>query len=342
MINWGIIGCGDVTEVKSGPAFNLIENSRLLAVMRRDAAKAEDYAKRHNVPFWYTDADALIHNPEIDAVYIATPVGSHTDYALRVCAAGKPCYVEKPPARNQTECRRMLEAFSAAELPLFVAYYRRCLPRFIKVRELIAAGLAGRITSVNYVYTQPRHLEISQPDIPWRLNAQDSGGGIFMDMGCHTLDILDFMLGPLQKVAGIAENLATDCDVEDTVAMLFSTADGACGTALWNFAGAEREDMITVTGTKGQIQLSTFRNEPVRFKPHGQPAEEFELPNPAHIQQPLIQTIVDQLNGKGTCPSTGTSALRTAIVMDAVLNDYYGGRQDAFWARPASWPGNRR
>ncbi|MCX6333190.1 MAG: Gfo/Idh/MocA family oxidoreductase, partial [Bacteroidia bacterium] len=82
MINWGIIGCGNVTEVKSGPAFNKVNNSRLIAVMRRDAVLAEDYASRHNVPKFYTDASKLINDPEINAVYIATPPSSHAEYAL--------------------------------------------------------------------------------------------------------------------------------------------------------------------------------------------------------------------------------------------------------------------
>src|SRR3954454_8380540 len=142
-IGWGIIGCGDVTEVKSGPAFNQIENSRLVAVMRRDGEKARDYAARHGVPFWSGDADEVIHHPEVNAVYVATPPGSHLEYALKVCAAGKPAYVEKPMARNASECAAMVEAFEHAGLPLFVAYYRRALPRFLKVKELIESGRIG-------------------------------------------------------------------------------------------------------------------------------------------------------------------------------------------------------
>lgn len=340
-IRWGIIGCGNVTEVKSGPGFRLAEGSELVAVMRRNGALAEDYARRHGVPYWYDDADAVIEHPEVDAVYIATPPGSHLEYALRVCAAGKPAYVEKPMARNTAECQEMVEAFRAAGLPLFVAFYRRGLPRFLKTKEMVEEGRIGQITGVSYRFSSSSHRRLDPQSLPWRLVAEEAGGGLFLDLGCHTLDILDFILGPLQDVQGMAANLASACDVEDSVVMQFATPLGALGTASWNFASGAGEDIIEITGTEGRITLSTFGNEPVQMETR-EGREGFDLPNPPHIQQPLIQTIVDELRGRGRCASTGESATRTARVMDAVLDGYYGGREDAFWERPDTWPGRRR
>jgi predicted dehydrogenase len=338
-IRWGIVGCGDVCEVKSGPGFQLAEGSALTAVMRRDSAKAEDYARRHHVPRWYNTAEALIRDPEVDAVYIATPPGSHKDLALQVCAAGKPAYVEKPMARSYAECREMNAAFAAANLPLFVAYYRRGLPRFQKAKALIETGRLGPITSVHYRFaTYPFALPNS--GLPWRLRAEEAGGGLFLDLGCHTLDILDFLLGPLEEVRGEARNLASDFAVEDSIAMTFRTGSGAPGLASWNFAAGVREDRIEVIGTEGRVSLSTFGNEPVLLETRTE-QQTFDLPNPPHIQQPLIQIIVDALTGKGTCPSTGETAARTSQVMDTVLSSYYGGRDDAFWMRPETWPGRR-
>ena len=125
MINWGIIGCGKVTELKSGPAFSKVEGSRLVAVMRRNAALAEDYAKRHNVPRFYSNADDLINDGEVNAVYVATPPGSHKEYAIKALKAGKPVYIEKPMALNYGECLAINEAGRKYNLPVFVAYYRR-------------------------------------------------------------------------------------------------------------------------------------------------------------------------------------------------------------------------
>jgi 1,5-anhydro-D-fructose reductase (1,5-anhydro-D-mannitol-forming) len=340
MIGWGIIGCGDVTEVKSGPGLQKARGSRLIAVMRRNGALAADYARRHGVASSYDDAERLISDPRVDAVYIATPPGAHTEYALRVCAAGKPAYVEKPMARNHAECRSMISAFEKAEVPLFVAYYRRALPRFQKAQELVVSGAIGRAVAVTYRFAAPHHVGLEAGRLPWRVQAEHAGGGLLLDLGSHTLDILDFILGPLSSVRGAAVNVVSAHAVEDTVAMSFTTAAGVTGSALWSFASAERADEICFMGTEGELTLSTFGDEPLTLR-RSSGTEHFDLPNPPHIQQPLIQTIVDELEGHGRCPSTGASAARTSLVMDQVLEGYYGGRDDEFWRRADTWPGRR-
>lgn len=335
-VRWGIIGCGSVTEVKSGPALQYAEGSRLVAVMRRDVALAEDYARRHGVPRWYGDATQLINDGEVDAVYIATPPGSHLELALAVGAAGKPAYVEKPVARNYPETSRMVHAFRQAHLPLFAAYYRRALPRFLKVKELLEGGKIGTLTSVGYRQSAPEHRTTTGGSLPWRFDAERSGGGLFVDVGSHTLDLLDFLVGPITGVRGHAVNRASHYAVEDVVVMSFLTENGAPGGALWNFAGGATEDRLEITGTDGRISCSVFGDEPVLLSTR-RGEESFPFKNPYHIQQPLIQTVVDELRGKGKCPSTGESAARTALVMDEVLTEYYSGRHDEFWRRPESW-----
>jgi predicted dehydrogenase len=227
VVRWGIIGCGDVTEVKSGPGFQKAAGSELVAVMRRQGDRAADYARRHGVPRWYDRAEALIADPEVDAVYVATPPDSHADYALQVAAAGKPAYVEKPMARHTPECDWMIEAFARAGLPLFVAYYRRRLPRFLEVEKLLREGALGKLTGVRYVASAPRHRD----DAGWRLDPAVAGGGHFLDVGSHVLDLLDYLLGPLTEVAGMADNLGGSCAVEDVVAMSFRVGAGVPGVA---------------------------------------------------------------------------------------------------------------
>ncbi len=336
-IRWGIIGCGDVTEIKSGPGFQLAEGSELTWVMRRNGALAEDYARRHGVPNWTKDASQIIENPEVDAVYIATPPSSHHEYSLLVAAAGKPCYVEKPMARTYWECKEMADAFQKANQPLFVAFYRRGLPRFIRIKEMVEAGELGQITGVHYRFHADRH-RTDRSKLPWRVDATQAGGGFVMDLGCHTLDILDFICGPLLHPTGRAANLAGVYEVEDTVGLTFKLENGAFGTAIWNFAAGFREDTIEIIGTNGKISLSTFSDEPIAVT-HDNEVSYLEIRNPIHIQQPLIQTIVNELHGDGKCPSTGQSACRTAKILDVALSEYYGGREDAFWSRPISWPG---
>ncbi len=339
-VRWGIIGCGDVTEVKSGPALQQANGSELIAVMRRNRALAEDYAKRHRVPKWYDDVESLITDPDVDAVYVATPPGSHCEYALRVCAHRKPAYVEKPMARNHAECAQMVSAFSDQGQKLFVAFYRRALPRFLKAKELVDSGRLGTVSSVSYQYREPLQHQ-NRAELPWRYRAEAAGGGLYFDLGSHALDLLDFVLGPLTDIAGIADNRVAAYDVEDNVVMHFRSALGSPGSASWNFAGFDREDRMEFVGTQGRVALSIFGNEPVQLCT-GAGIENFDLPNPRHIQQPLIQTVVDDLLGQGMCPSTGESAARTAMVMDSVTQHYYGSRETGFWNRPDEWPGRPR
>ena len=336
-IRWGILGCGDVCEVKSGPAFQKASGSELVAVMRRDAGKAADFAARHNVPFWTGDADELINRPDVDAVYVASPPGSHLELALKVAQAKKPCYVEKPMARSAAEGRAMIEAFQQNEVPLFVAFYRRGLKRFQTVRRLLDEGEIGTLTGVSYRLLMPK----TQDENQWRLDAAQAGAGLFYDLACHLLDVFDFLFGPLEQVAGVARNCAwRELKVEDSVSMSFLAA-GAPATAQWNFASISRADRIEIFGTQGKISLSCFGDDDVRLElPTG--LQTFNGKKPPHVHQGLVQTIVDELRGQGAALSTGESALRTMQVMDTVLNDYYGGREDDFWNRPQTWPGNKR
>ncbi|PIE33021.1 oxidoreductase [candidate division KSB3 bacterium] len=323
-IRWGIIGCGDVTEVKSGPAFQKIEGSQLVAVMRRNGGKAKDYAERHGVPTWYDDADTLIHDPNVDAVYIATPPSSHADYAIKVLEAGKPVYVEKPMAMDYAECKRMIAASEKANLPLFVAYYRRRLPAFLKVEELLEAGAIGDVRFMTIELYQPAEEGEQDPqNWHWHILPEFSAGGRFVDMGCHQLDILDYLFGPIDAAQGIAQNQAKLYPAEDIVCANFRFQTGVLGTGMWCFTISEesRRDQIEIIGSRGRITFSAFQAAPVRLDT-AETVEEYEFPWPEHVAQPLIETVVAELQGRGTCPSTAVSAARTTRIVDHVLADW--------------------
>ena len=334
-VQWGIIGCGDVCEIKSGPALQQAAGSRLVAVMRRDANLAADFARRHNVPFSTANADEIINHPDVNAVYIATPPDSHEEYALRVALAGKPCYVEKPMARSAAESRRMCEAFEAANLSLYVAFYRRGMTRFQTAKRLIDEGALGTITGVSYRLLLPRE-ELNADDLPWRLRAEIAGAGLFYDLGSHLLDAFDYLFGPLQDVRGVAANRASPhIAVEDSVAMSF-IAMGAPAMAIWNCAAPERADKIEIWGDKAKLSMSCFGGDDVIVESK-EGVQTFDGSAPQPVQLGLMQTIADELCGQGVALSTGRSALRTMEAMDAVLSDYYGGRADEFWTRESRW-----
>jgi predicted dehydrogenase len=322
IIRWGIIGCGDVTEVKSGPALQKATNSALVAVMRRDAAKAADYAARHGVPRWYADGRALIADPGIDALYVATPPSSHEQYAVMAAEAGKPIYVEKPMARTHDECQRMIAAAASAGVPLFVAYYRRRLPMFLRAKQLIDDGAIGDVRLVSItLYQRPHPNESDRANLHWHVIPEIAGAGRFLDLASHMLDILDFLLGPIAEVSGRAANHAGLYDAEDIVTAHWAHQSGVLGTGIWCFTSCDKEDRIEIIGTKGVIAFPCFIVAPLRLQT-SEGTREFSEPPPVHIQQPFIQTIVDELNGVGHCPSTGDTAARTSWVMDQMLQGW--------------------
>ncbi len=320
IVRWGIVGCGDVAEVKSGPGFQKADGSALVAVMRRSRDKAADYARRHGVPRYYDRADDLINDPEVDAVYVATPPSSHCELSLRAAAAGKPCLVEKPMAVGHDECLRMVEAFRKKGLPLFVAYYRRALPRFLKVRELLRAGAVGKVTSVHLVQYEP--LLAGAPDQPWLVDPAVAGAGLFLDLASHGIDLLDFLLGPMTAASGIAVNTGGAYPAEDVTAACFRFESGPVGTGVWNFNADHNEDGFVITGTEGALRAPVFTNGDFTLRSRGR-EEVFSFRNPPHVHQPLIQTVVDQLLGRGTCESTGETGARASWVMDRCIASYY-------------------
>ncbi|MFC5450533.1 Gfo/Idh/MocA family protein [Paenibacillus aestuarii] len=320
-IRWGIIGCGDVTEVKSGPALQKAEGSELVAVMRRNGALAEDYARRHQVPRWYDQAEALIHDPEVNAVYVATPPAFHREYALMAARAGKAVYVEKPMAMNHDECLEMIEACEAAHVPLYVAYYRRGLPRFNQIKQLLDSGAIGDVRLVQTTQLQTLRPADGQA-VPWRLQPELSGGGLFVDLASHTLDILDYLLGPLGQVKGFAVNQSRQYRVEDLVTTTYAFESGVIGMGAWCFNAYKRQDLNEIIGSKGKLSFSTFGDD-LRIELADGGVQQFTVANPAHIQQPLIQLMVNELRGDGKCPSTGRTAARTSRVMDDLIRDFY-------------------
>lgn len=328
MINWGIIGCGNVTEVKSGPAFNKVKNSKLVAVMRRNAALAEDYARRHNVPRFYSNAADLINDKEINAVYVATPPKNHAEYAIAAIKAGKPVYIEKPMAVSYSECLSINKVSEKYNVPVFVAYYRRALPGFLKVKDLIENGSIGKVRFVQLqLFKYPSEDEISGK-LPWRVDPEISGGGHLFDLACHQLDYLDYVFGPIQSVKSIVLNQAGLYKAEDFVSAEFTFQNNIAGTGTWCFSvpkGSDR-DTIEIIGDKGSVKFSTFNFVPIILT-NESGRQEFINERPEHVQFYLIEKIVQALEGKGVSPSSGITGARTSKVLDEIVAEYYKGKR---------------
>lgn len=318
-MNWGFIGCGSVTEVKSGPAYQQTEGFNVVAVMRRDVEKLEDYAKRHNIETTYTDAEALINDANIDAIYIATPPDTHKYYALKVAKAGKPCCIEKPLSPSYSESLDIQKAFDEKEIPLFVAYYRRSLPRFLKVKEWLDHNYIGEIRHINSHLSKPASETDTSKTYNWRTDVNVAPAGYFDDLASHGLDLFTYFLGDIVDAKGFSLNQQGLYSSKDAVTASWLHKNGITGSGTWNFGCHDHLDNVTIYGNKGTIDFSIFHDNPIILKSETK-SEELFIENPKHIQQFHVQNMNDFFQGKiKSHPSSGKTALHTSWVMDKIL-----------------------
>lgn len=328
-IKWGIIGCGDVTEIKSGPAFNKVPHSELVAVMRRDAGKAADYARRHKVPRWYSDAQQLIDDPEINAIYVATPPDSHETYTIRALAAGKPVYVEKPISVNSASAAKMLQASVDTGMKLSVAHYRKAQPRFKYVKALLDTNAIGAVRLINLQLVQPLqsvvHIITEQP---WRLNPAISGGGLFHDLSPHQLDLLQYFFGEIVTASGFAMNQGKQSAADDLVTGTIVFNQDIVFNGSWCFTGApgEEKDSIEIIGSEGSICFTTFSTNHITLTKRGE-VQQITFDELPHVQQPMIEAVVTWFLGHGSNPSSAADALVTMNIIDAFTNKLAGSHK---------------
>ncbi|PWK79788.1 putative dehydrogenase [Mucilaginibacter oryzae] len=317
-IKWGIIGCGNVTEKKSGPAFKKVAGSDLIAVMRRDAEKAADYAARHGVAKWYNNANALLDDEGLNAIYIATPPSSHLEYALQALKKGFNVYVEKPVTRNSAEARAMANAVKESGQKLTVAHYRRALPMFLKIKELIDIKKVGEIRTVQIRMWQARKPKlVADVETNWRVLPELSGGGYFHDLAPHQLDLMLYYFGEPEKYHGFSLNQAGSTPADDHVCgqILFKNKVVVNGSWCFNVAESETTDTCEIIGTEGKITFPFFGNY-ITWKTETE-EETITITHPEHIQQPFITKIVAYFKGEGPNPCTIEEAVTLMEIIDA-------------------------
>ncbi len=317
-IRWGFIGCGAVTEVKSGPAYQKVKGFELAAVMRRDQVLAEDYAQRHGVAKVYSHAEDLINDSSIDAVYIATPPDTHKLYGLQVAKAGKPCCIEKPLAPNFNDGKEIVDAFDKAKQPLFVAYYRRSLPRFQHLKTLLDDGAVGKVRHLNWQLTRQVQQRDRDSTYHWRTDSKVAPGGYFDDLGCHGLDLFSYLLGDFEIVKGVSRNQQKLYSAKDAVSACWLHGSGATGSGVWNFASSERRDDVLIEGSEGELLFSVFEERPILLR-NKAGEQSFDIAHPENVQLHHVEAMREALINGDKHVSTGTTALHTSWVMDAIL-----------------------
>jgi predicted dehydrogenase len=325
ILRWGFIGCGEVTERKSGPAFSEVEGSSVVAVMSRSEQRARRYAEHHGIPKWYTDAQELIGDPDVNAVYVATPPSSHATFAIMAMRAGKPVYVEKPLASTYEDCARINRVSEETGQPCFVAYYRRYLPYFQKVKNLVDSGVIGKTLTVQIRFsTPPRAVDLVPPkEQPWRVKPDISGGGYFYDLAPHQFDLLQSICGIIIDARGFCANRGGFYEAEDTVSATFEFENGLPGSGSWCFVAHEsaREDRIEIVGDKGLLCFSVFDYQPIKVHT-SEGTEVINVPNPPYVQYPIIKSVCEHLQGIGLCECTSVSATPVNWVLDRILGKF--------------------
>ncbi len=320
IIRWGIIGAGDVAELKSGPAFQKLEHSELLAVMRRNPEKAADFARRHGVPSWYSDADKLLARDDIDAVYIATPPSSHRELALKALRAGKDVYLEKPVSRRAAEAREILPVLEESGRKLTVAHYRRALPSYRKVDELLRQKHIGHIRFVQMrIFRSPDASDMTRTEDQWRLKPEVSGGGLFYDIAPHQIDLMLHFFGAPLEVDGRSMNRSGGDGVDDFVSARILFPGNIPFEGLWYFNADHQSrnlDRCEIYGSEGMISFSLFGSD-VEVSRKGRD-EHLVFDNPPHVQQPMIASAVDYFLGKGPNLCSLEEGIEVMAILDGI------------------------
>lgn len=327
-IRWGILGAGDVCEVKSGPAFQRAEHSELVAVMRRDGAKAEDFARRHGVGRWYDSVSDLLGDSEVDAVYIATPPRFHLEHTLAALTAGKDVYLEKPMAMSADECRQIIKAEEKSKNKLALAHYRRALPAFTRIRELIEDGTLGtvRLAELNFFLPESNNLIPDNGD-NWRVNPAISGGGLFHDLSPHMFDLLLVYFGEPLAYEGFSLRQDSKSSADDFVQGTIRFADNVVFRGCWCFTVAETavSESLVITGNKGQVSCTFFGDEMRLRTAEGEQVIPFS--NPVNIQQPMIEQVSRYFLGEIPCPCSSSDGLRVMEIIDSFSQGRKGGTE---------------
>ncbi len=318
VLRWGILGCGNVAEHKGGPPLYSVDNSELVAVMRRDQAKAEDFAHRHGAKRAYTDVDKLLSDDEINAVYIATPPHLHSEQTIRAARAGKHILCEKPMAMSVNECQQMVDACSEAGVTLMLAYYRNHYPNVVKMKALMDENAIGDVVLARInctAYYNPNRKDLKN----WRMNPEISGGGVLMDIGSHRISLLQYLMGDVASVKGFAETVHLDGTVDDSAVFTLRFESGAHAVANINWNVGIGIDDIEVYGTKGRLRCSPLNSENLTLETKSEGVKTLPQKPLPHTHIGLVKDFVNHIRTGEPIRCTGELGLQTNAIIAKIM-----------------------
>ena len=318
LLRWGILGCGDVAEHKGGPPLYTVEDSELIGVMRRDREKAEAFAARHGAKRAYHTVDALLADPEINAIYVATQPYLHCEHTIAAARAGKHVLCEKPMALNVDECQQMIDACHEHNVTLMIAYYRPFYPNVVKMKEVIAEGAIGDV-----VLARINHTAFYDPSRhewgAWRTDSKMSGGGVLMDLGSHRIDLLMHLLGDVKSAAGYAETVQFPHPVDDSAVFTLRFESGPHAVANINWSVGVSVDELEIYGTKGSLRCSPLNSGNLVLHTGG---EETPMNQPplAYTHIGLVEDFVNHLKTGAPISCSGEVGLKTNAIIAEIYN----------------------
>jgi predicted dehydrogenase len=315
-LRWGILGCGDVAERKGGPPLYNVDGSELVAVMRRDAAKAADFAERHGAKRSYSNVGELIGDPDINAVYVATTPDVHCEQAIQAADAGKHVLCEKPMAMNTDECRRMVEACDRNGVALMIAYYRRTYPNVQEMRCRLADGAIGQV-----VLARVNHSGYYNPapgtEGAWRTDPSVSGGGVLAETGCHRVDLLAYLMGDIESARGYAANVHVDYPGDDSAAFALRFANGTHASVNINWNVGAPVDDLEVFGTKGALRCVGLDSGALTLEQGGS-VTDLRRPRLPFTHTGLVENFVAHVRDGEPNICTGEDGLKTAEAIESI------------------------
>ena len=317
ILRWGIIGCGNVAEHKGGPPLYTVDDSELIAVMRRDRTRAEDFAKRHGAKRVYTDVQQLLADDEINAVYIATPPNLHCEQTIFAAHAGKHILCEKPMAMTVDECQQMVDACRDANVSLMIAYYRNHYPNVVKMKTLMEEGAIGDVVLARInctAYFNPNRNDLKN----WRINPEISGGGVLMDIGSHRISLLQYLMGDIASAQGFAESVHLDAAVDDSAvfSLRFESGAHAVANINWNI-GVGRDD-VEVYGTAGCLRCSPLNSENLTLETKSDGLVDLKQTPLQHTHTGLVENFINHIKTGQPIRCSGESGLQTNATMEQI------------------------
>ena len=312
MLNWLVIGIGDITTKRVLPAILAEPRSKLTGIVTRDPRKAEAYG----VPAWNNLADALSES-QANAVYVATPVFLHAPQSILSLRAGRHVLCEKPTALNYTEACSMEQAACESGRTLGVAYYRRMYAKVNRAKELIEAGAIGR--PVFAEATSHAWFDPSDSQRSWIADPKSSGGGPLFDIASHRIDLMNYLFGAPSRVSGHLSALVHALPVEDNASVLIDYESGVRAFIDVRWHSRIPRDEFRIRGTDGEIDLSPLNGDSLVF-----PGGREVIPAPENLHYPCIHNFVCAVLDHAPLRSSGASALATDWVTEQVMNHASG------------------